>query len=369
MSFLPRLHTWAARDIGGLLAEASPAAVAAVLNKEHLRPLDLLALLSPAAEPFLEQMARRAHQLTVQYFGRVIQLYIPLYLSNYCCNSCCYCGFQQGNRIPRRRLELPEIEQNLLVIKESGIRHILLLTGEDRGRTPLPYLEQAVRAARRHFASVCIEMFPMQEQEYATLCRAGADGLTIYQEVYDQECFAHLHPAGPKRDFAWRLDTPERGARAGLRAVNIGSLLGLDEPRREAFLTALHARYLQDRYLETEISISLPRLNPAEGGLQDAWPVPDRLFVQILTAFRIFLPRAGINVSTREDQAFRDNILPLGVTRMSAGSLTSVGGYTMQQRETPQFEISDQRDVAQVAASLSAHGYEPVYKDWDAFQE
>jgi len=231
----------------------------------------------------------------------------------------------------------------------------------------MEYIEAALRLLKKYFASVSIEMFPMTEREYHRLKEAGVDGLTLYQEVYDREIYRQVHLAGPKADYRFRLDAPERGARSGFRAVNIGALIGLGEKRREVFFTGLHARYLDDLFLETEVGVSLPRFNPAEGDFQPRHPANDREFVQFLLALRLFLPRSGITVSTRERAAFRDRLVHLGATRFSAGSCTGVGGYAHpERRDTPQFEISDTRDIAQVVRAITAQGYQPVYKDWDS---
>ncbi len=366
MSFLDTIESYDGFDFEGFFATVGPEEVRRALAKENLRALDFLTLLSPRAADFLEPMARRAQRLTVQYFGRTIQLFIPLYLSNYCSNECVYCGFNRRNGIKRRKLSLAQIEEEARAIAATGMQHLLILTGEAAEVTPLEYLEDAVHLLKRHFASVAIEMFPMEEAPYRRLREAGVDGLTLFQEVYDREQYARLHRAGPKTDYRFRLDAPERGARAGFRMVNIGALLGLGEVRREAFFSGLHARYLGDKFLETDISISLPRFNPAEGDFTAQFLADDKTFVQFITAMRCFLPRAGITVSTRESAAFRDHLIHLGATRYSAGSCTGVGGYARQAPEdTPQFEITDQRSVPQVVQAIRDQGYQPVYKDWD----
>jgi 2-iminoacetate synthase len=335
---------------------------------EKLGWRDFLNLLSPAAAPLLEPMARKARRLTIQYFGRTMQLYIPLYISNHCGNECVYCGFNRTHRIPRKKLTVDEIAAEAEVISKTGMRHILVLTGENREATPLDYIEAAIRTIRTRFPSVSIEMFPMETAEYARLKAAGADGLTVYQEVYDREVYRRVHLAGKKTDYRYRLEAPARGAAAGLRAVNIGALFGLGEKRREAFMAGLHARYLEDAFPDTEISLSLPRLNAAEGGYAPACPVDDRTFVQFVLAYRLFLPRLGITLSTREPAALRDRLMLLGVTRMSAGSKTGVGGYVQPDREKSalQFEISDDRPVPEIIQAIRDRGLQPVFKDWDA---
>ena len=368
MSFLEVLNDYADFDFDDFWRTRTDFHVRRALSRERLDALDLLTLLSPRATEHLEAMAQRARQLTIQYFGRTIQLYIPLYISNFCSSECIYCGFNRRHAIARRKLTLDEIRSQAQRIAKTGMRHVLVLTGEAPRVTPLDYLTAAVGILKDYFASISIEMFPMDTQAYARLQEAGVDGMTVYQEVYDRQVYRQVHLAGRKTDYEYRLDAPARGARAGFRWVNVGALLGLAEPRREAFFTGLHAHYLTHRYLETEISISMPRINPAEGGFQPPFWVDDRTFVQFLTAFRLFLPRAGIPISTRERPAFRDRLLHLGATRFSAGSRTDVGGYTDNaQAGCKQFEISDERNVPQMAAAIRSAGLQPVYKDWELF--
>jgi 2-iminoacetate synthase len=369
MSFIDTIESYRNFSFQAFFAKVRPGDIDRALNRDKLSPHDFLVLLSPPAAEFLEPMAQKAHRLTVQYFGRTIQLFIPLYISNYCTNECIYCGFNRRHSIERRKLSLAQIESEAKAIAATGMRHLLLLTGEARSETPLAYLEQSIRLLKQYFASVAIEMFPMEQDEYHRLKAAGVDGLTLYQEVYDQARYSRLHKAGKKTDYRYRLDAPERGARAGFRMVNIGPLLGLGEVRSEVFFSGLHAGYLTDNYLQTEISISLPRLNPAEGDFVARHCVDDRQFVQFVSALRCFLPRAGITVSTRETAEFRDHLIRLGATRFSAGSCTGVGGYADKRADdTPQFEITDQRSVDQVVAAIKVHGYQPVYKDWDRIE-
>ncbi len=366
MSVFPTIEQYQSFDFDRFFAEVTDAAIERALTREKPGPLDFLALLSPRAMDHLEAMARKAHRLTVQYFGRTIQMFIPLYISNHCTNHCAYCGFNHNNPILRRKLTLDEIETEARAIARTGMQHVLFLTGEAPQLTPMEYLVDAARLLKRYFASVAIEVYPLAVDEYRQLCEAGVDGMTLFQETYNQEVYRRVHPAGRKRDYHWRLNAPERAALGGMRVVNIGPLLGLAEPRREIFFTGLHGRYLDNTFLETEVAVSLPRFNEAEGAFQPDYLVDDKTFVQFMTALRIFLPRAGLTISTRENAAFRDRILPLGATRYSAGSSTGVGGYTeIRVEQTPQFEITDDRSVEEVAAAIAAHGYQPVYKDWD----
>ena len=366
MSFFQIVEQYRGFDFQQFFDQVTDEAVERSLAREKPGAIDFLTLLSPRAAAYLEPMAHKAHQLTVQYFGRTIQLFIPLYISNHCANQCAYCGFNHENAIIRRKLTLEEIEAEACAIARTGMQHVLFLTGEAQHLTPMEYLVAAAQCLKRHFASVAIEVYPLEVAEYRRLQRAGVDGMTLFQETYNQEVYKRVHRAGRKMDYHWRLNAPERAAQGGMRVVNLGPLLGLAEPRSEIFFTGLHARYLDKKYLETEVAVSLPRFNEAEGDFQPDYLVDDKTFVQFMTALRIFLPRAGLTISTRENAAFRDRILPLGATRYSAGSSTGVGGYADNQVEqTPQFEITDDRSVDEVAAAIVAHGYQPVYKDWD----
>ena len=340
----------------------------AALSKERLKEEDLLTLLSPQAEQFLEDMAQKAHSLTMNQFGSVIFLFTPMYLSNFCTNHCVYCGFNVRNKIGRRRLSFDEVEKEAAKIAETGLKHILILTGEAKKKAGIEYLEGCIKILKTYFTSIAIEIYPLETDEYGKLIASGVDSLTIFQETYNEMLYEALHPKGPKRDYRFRIDAPERGCMAGMRSVNVGALLGLDNWRTEAFFTGLHAEYLQRKYPEVEISISLPRMRPHVGGFQPRYTVSDRNLVQIMTAFRLFLPRAGITVSTRESAAFRDSILPLGVTKMSAGSCTSVGGHTSIESGSSQFEISDERGVGEMATALAKLGFQPVYKDWQPME-
>lgn len=352
-------------NIQDYLQNVSDSDIENSLNKKELNRRDFLNLLSPGAENYLEEMAQKAHRLTVQWFGKTIKLYAPLYISNYCSNQCLYCGFNQKNRISRQKLSLNEIDREAQIIDQKGIKHILLLTGESRQHTPISYIREAIRIQKKYFSSICLEMFPMDLEEYKNLIQAGADCLTVYQEVYDKDNYQRVHQAGKKRDYYYRLETPERGAQAGFRAINIGTLFGLANLEKEAYLSGLHAQYLENTYLDCEISISIPRLNTHEGDYQAAYRLSDKKFVQFLLAYRLFLPRVGINISTRESADFRDNLLKLGVTKMSAGSKTEVGGYTKAVDSTAQFDISDNRSVEKVVSKIQASGYQPVFKDWE----
>lgn len=366
MSFSAVLKKYESFDFDDFFKNVTEQDVELSLNQNKLSETDFLNLLSPAAESKLEVIAKRSHDMTVQYFGRTISLYIPLYISNYCSNGCIYCGFCASNKIARKMLTLDEIKKEAEILKQTGIKHILVLTGEAENITSFVYIKSALKLLAESFPSISIEMFPMSVEQYSELKAIGVDGLTVYQEVYDRDIYAKVHPYGKKKDYDWRLECPERGAQAGFRLVNIGALYGLGDVRKEAFVNALHAKYLDDKYPDTEVAVSFPRINSSEGGFVPDHRLSDKTFVQFLTVFRLFLPRVGINVSTRENAEFRDNILPLGITRMSAGSNTAVGGYSDDSdNNVPQFDISDSRNVTETIDMLKRSGYQPILKDWE----
>lgn len=364
MSFYDRLLALEAEPLGETLARVTAADVERALAAPGLDVAGFLALLSPAAEAQLERMAQRAHRLTVQHFGKVILLFTPLYLANYCSNACRYCGFAAGNRIPRHQLSLDEVEAEARLIRATGLRHLLILTGDSRARSSVDYLRQCVAVLAGYFDSMAIEVYALEAGEYRALIAAGVDGLTIHQETYDRDLYAELHPGGPKRDFRYRLEAPDRACEAGVRGVNLGALLGLAEWRRDAFLTGLHADYLQHRFPAVEVGLSLPRMRPHEGVFQPEHEVTDREFVQILLATRLFLPGVGLTLSTRESAEFRDHLIPLGITKMSAASCTAVGGRLHPDEDPGQFEIADARGVPSVEQAIAARGYKAIFKDW-----
>ncbi|ORJ54247.1 2-iminoacetate synthase ThiH [Geothermobacter hydrogeniphilus] len=365
MSFLNIIQQYTPARVEEAIAAMTAADVERALAAEHLSETDFMALLSEAAEDYLEPLAQKAHRITRRRFGNTILLYAPLYLSNECHNGCRYCGFSAGNKLPRRTLNADEIEADARVLAKQGFRHVLLLTGEAPKVAGVDYLVAAVERVRPLFSSIGIEVFPMEKDEYARLVAAGVDTLTVYQETYNPELYEQLHPFGRKRDYAWRLATPERGGAAGLRRIGIGALLGLGPFRSEAFFTGLHGRYLARHFWRSQLSVSFPRMRPADGGFQPPVTVSDRHFVQLICAMRLLLNDAGLILSTRESAELRDHLLPLGITQMSAGSCTAPGGYSGAERATEQFAIDDERTPAEFAAMLREKGYDPVWKDWD----
>jgi len=365
------------------------------LGRERLSLADFARLLSPGAGEILEDLCRRSQAVTRQRFGKVIRLFAPLYLSNECINNCRYCGFSRDNPILRVTLSIEEVLREARSLKAQGFRNLLLVAGEHPKFVSPEYLAGCVRALRDEVPGISLEVGPMETVDYAPIVQAGAEGLVVYQETYDRDVYAAMHTAGPKRDFDWRLATAERGYAAGFRRLGIGALFGLADWRREALCVAAHAEYLLRHCWKAQLSISMPRLRPCAGDFEPLTTLADRELAQLVCAFRLFLPDAGLVLSTREPARLRDGLIPMGITLMSAGSHTEPGGYTGAGREkihrtergrivelaanssewaapeggtnaTGQFEIADGRSPAEVAALLGRLGYEPVWKDWDA---
>ncbi len=326
---------------------------------------DFAALLSPAAGDRLEDMARRASEITLRRFGRTIHLFAPLYLSNECVSVCTYCGFSAGNEIARRTLSPDEVAAEARALTAQGLRHLLLVAGEHARIVSKDYLVECVRALAVDVPSLSVEVQVWDTATYRRLVEAGCDGLVVYQETYDRDLYAAVHTKGKKRNYDWRLSAPDRGAAAGMRRLGVGALLGLHPDwRTEALAVAAHARALVHRWWRCEVSVSLPRLRPAAGDVTPAHPVDDRSFVHLLCALRLLLPELGLVLSTREAPALRDRLLGLGVTHLSAGSSTEPGGYAAPDGAEPQFEVADTRSPAEVAAVLRSAGFDPVWKDW-----
>ncbi|WP_291259760.1 2-iminoacetate synthase ThiH [Fusobacterium sp.] len=365
MSYYDELVKWKEFDFNRYFESVTDEDILNSIEKERLSVYDYLNLLSPKAQKHIEKMAVRASKLTRQFFGNVVSLYLPIYVSNYCTSNCIYCGFSKKNHILRRHMKFDEIEREAEEIAKSRIENILLLTGEAKGLVDKEYLKGAIDRLKKYFSSVSIEVMPLDEEDYRYLVEDGLDGLTVYQETYDEKRYAEVHLSGEKKNFRYRLDTPERGAKAGVRSIGIGALLGLGDIRSDAFKTGLHLKYLVENYPNSEFSISFPRVNEAEGNLKDSYAVDDITFVQIILANRIFQPNVGINLSTRESAYMRDNLLPLGITKFSAGSRTEVGGYSHENESTAQFDITDSRSVEEIVEAIRKHGLEPKYKDWE----
>jgi 2-iminoacetate synthase len=356
-----------ATDVSALrtiVDRATHAEVARVLHTRRRTIADFAVLLSPAATDRLEDLAVAAQSTTVRRFGRTVRLFAPLYLSNECVSTCTYCGFSAGNEITRRTLTPPEVLEEARALRSKGFRHVLLVAGEHARIVSKDYLVECVRLLAPEIPSISVEVQVWDTDTYRRLVEAGCEGLVVYQETYERDTYRQVHLKGKKRNYDWRLAALDRGAEAGMRRLGLGALLGLHADwRLEALAMAAHARALTRRWWRCEVSASLPRLRPAAGGFEPAVPVGDRDLVQLLCALRLFLPDLGLSLSTREPPELRDALLRLGVTQMSAGSHTEPGGYAMASNAEPQFEVSDTRSPDEVAATLQAAGYDPVWID------
>ena len=336
-----------------------------VLEKEKIDLEDFKALISPAAKPFLEQMAQRSHAITKKRFGNTIQMYVPMYLSNECQNICTYCGFSMTNKIPRRTLKDAEILKEVAFLKAKGYDHILLVTGEANKTVGVSYIKHAINLIRTHFSNISIEVQPLDQDEYETLIEAGLYAVLVYQETYHKATYKIHHPKGKKSNFDYRLDTPDRLGKAGIHKIGLGALFGLEDWRVDSFYTALHLKYLEKTYWKTKYSISFPRLRPHQGEVQPKVEMTDSDLVQLICAYRLLDEDVELSMSTRESEVFRNNIIKLGITSISAESKTNPGGYAVAPESLEQFEISDERDTNTIKKMIQDQGYEVVWKDWN----
>jgi len=337
------------------------------LNKGKKDIEDFKALISPAAAPYLEQMAQMSHRITRKRFGNTVQLYAPLYLSNECQNICTYCGFSYDNKLRRKTLSGVEILQEAEYLKQQGFEHVLLVTGEATKTVGVEYLRDVIRLLRPHFANISIEVQPLEEDEYKVLVAEGLYAVLVYQETYHKDNYKTYHPKGKKSNFEYRLDTPDRLGSAGIHKIGLGVLIGLEDWRADNFFTALHVGYLEKRFWQTRYSISFPRLRPATGLIEPKVVISDKELVQLICAWRIFNEEIELSISTRENEVFRDHVIKLGATTMSAGSKTNPGGYAVEPESLEQFEIDDSRSVAEVKQMIERSGYKAVWKDWEKF--
>ena len=371
----------------------STSAARASLGKAELSLNDFAHLISPAGTELLEPLSRRSQQMTQQRFGKVIRLFAPLYLSNECINACKYCGFSRDNPILRVTLTPEEVQREARALLGQGFRNILLVSGEHPKFVSTGYMAECVSLLHEEVPSLSLEIGPMETAEYRPMVRAGAEGLVVYQETYDRAVYSDMHTVGPKRNFDWRLETPERAYAAGFRRIGIGALYGLGDWRLEAISVAAHAAYLLRNCWKAQLTISLPRLRPCAGEFQPLTHLSDRELVQLVCAFRLMFPDVGLVLSTRESAKLRNGLIPLGITLISAGSHTEPGGYTGAGKDklhhtergrivelgatewatpdnrpvhaTSQFQIADERSPREVANLICQLGYEPVWKDWD----
>lgn len=343
------------------------AEVKCALAKERLDIEDFAALLSPAAEPFLEEMAKKAKLETEKHFGNSVYMFTPIYISNYCENYCVYCGFNCHNRIRRMKLNPEEIEKEMAAIAKTGLEEILILTGESRAQSDVSYIGEACKIARKYFKMVGIEVYPMNSKEYAYLQKCGADYVTVFQETYDSDKYETLHLAGHKRIFPYRFNAQERALKGGMRGVAFAALLGLADFRKDAFATGLHAYYIQRKYPYAEISFSCPRLRPiVNDATINPKDVHEKQLLQIMCAYRLFMPFAGMTISTRERAEFRNHVIGMAATKISAGVSTGIGSHSeeMEEHGDDQFEIADNRNVEEVFAAIKEQGLQPVMNDY-----
>lgn len=337
------------------------------LEKDIINKEDFKALLSPAAEPFIEEMAVKAKAVKERYFGNNIYMFTPLYISNYCENYCIYCGFNCHNKINRMKLNEEQIEEELKAIAKTGLQEILILTGESRNASGIEYISKALKLARKYFKVVGIEIYPVNSDEYKVLNEAGADYVTVFQETYNSDKYETLHLEGHKRIFPYRLNSQERALMGNMRGVGFGALLGLDDFRKDALATGLHANILQSKYPHGEIAISCPRLRPIINNKEiNPKDVHETQLLQVVCAYRLFLPFANITISTREKPKFRDNIIKIAATKISAGVSTGIGSHSEDESEKgdEQFEIADPRNVEEVFEAIKEAGLQPVMCDY-----
>jgi len=327
-------------------------------------PQAYAALLSPAAVPFLEEMARAAQHETRRWFGNSVSLYTPLYIANYCENHCTYCGFSCHHKIKRGKLSLDEIRREAEMLAATGLEEILVLTGECRSQSSVEYIGEAITLLKDYFAVIGIEIYPLNINEYRHLQLCGADYVSIYQETYDLALYEQLHVSGPKRCYPYRFYSAERAFMGGMRGVSFGALLGLGDFRRDCFAAGLHAYFTQKKYPQAEVAFSFPRIRPVQGEAAQGTDVTERNLLQAMLAARLFMPFAGITVSTRERPGFRDAAAGLTATKISAGVSVGVGGHSDEQKGDPQFVIADDRSVAEIRNMLAQNGLQPVFLDY-----
>lgn len=367
MDFKEQINQYDWDALKGSIYQKTATDVKAALMKKNRDIHDFMALVSPAAQPYLEQMAALSRMYTRQRFGNTIQFYVPLYLTNACTNHCVYCGFNHTNDIRRIVLTDEQIMQEVRAIKEMGdFQHILLVTGEDPRVAGADYIENAIRLVKPYFSSISIEVQPLKQEEYKQLGDAGMNAVYCYQETYNKDRYKVYHPKGMKSKMDWRLDAFDRMGKAGVHKIGLGVLIGLEDWRTDVTMMALHLLYMQKRYWQTKYSISFPRIRPHEGeAFQPNVVMSDRELAQTIFAFRMLDHDVEIALSTRESTYFRDHMTTLGITSLSAGSKTDPGGYAVYRHELEQFVINDGRTPDEVLEAVKKQGYEVVWKDWD----
>ena len=366
MLFSEELEKYSWDEITKQIYAKTEADVARALTQEHLQIEDFMALISPAAEHYLEEMAVRSRMYTQQRFGKTISMYIPMYITNSCTNFCVYCGFNHNNPINRIILTDEEIVEECKAIRRLGpFENLLIVTGENPHLAGVDYLENALRLARPYFSNLTIEVMPLKSEDYYRLTQSGLNGVVCFQETYHRERYKVYHPKGMKSNFEWRVNGFDRMGQAGVHKIGMGVLIGLEEWRTDITFMAIHLQYLRKKYWKTRYSVNFPRLRPSEGHFQPNVVMSDRQLAQTIFAFRLFDHDVDISVSTRENPQFRDHIATLGATSLSAGSKTEPGGYFTHPQALEQFVVSDDRTPAEVEQAVKEAGYEVVWKDWD----
>ncbi len=365
--FLNKFSKYSFEDSVELIVNTTKIEVETAIHNASLKKTnfsDYLSLLSPKADLYLEEIARISRDITLERFGKTIQIYAPIYLSNECRSSCLYCGFSYENKINRITLNEDQLRKESEILSKKGFQHILILTGEDYSKTPLDYICKSIQILREYFSSVSIEIYPLEVNDYQMIIESGSDGLALYQETYNQEMYKKYHVRGVKKNMEFRLNAPDRGGVAGFRKIGIGALLGLANPYGEMFFLGLHATHLIKNYWQSLIQFSLPRMRPAEGDFSEIIKVSDREFFRFIAALRLHFRDSGIILSTRESARLRDNLIGLGITQMSAGSKTEPGGY-QGVKALEQFQTEDKRSLEEVMNTIKQKGYDPVLKDYD----
>ena len=364
--FSEELEKYSWDDITACINSKQSRDVEIALGKEHLTIDDFMALVSPAAAPYLEPMAALSRRYTQERFGKTIQMYVPLYITNSCNNFCVYCGFNHNNPIARIILTEEEIENECKAIRKLGpFENLLIVTGENPRDAGVDYLERALQVARPYFANLTIEVMPLKSEDYYRLTKSGLNGVVCFQETYHKDRYKLYHPKGMKSIFEWRVNGFDRMGQAGVHKIGMGVLIGLEPWRTDVTMMAIHLQYLRKHYWQTKYSVNFPRMRPSEGHFQPNVVMSDRELAQLILAFRIFDHDVDISVSTRENPNFRNHIATLGATSMSAGSKTDPGGYATYPQALEQFAVSDERTPAEVEQAIKSMGYEVVWKDWD----
>lgn len=369
MSFYNEIQKYNWEEVSAQIYSKSEADVKAALARQTLNLNDFQALISPAAEPYLELLAQKSMKYTQKRFGKTMQMYIPLYLSNACTNACIYCGFNHGNVFERKILNKEEVLAEAQKIRALGFEHVLLVTGEDERKCGVEYLSEMMDELKKLFALISIEVQPLKTEEYKTLTAHHLNSVYVYQETYNEANYKMYHPSGRKSNYKYRIETPDRLGEAGVHKIGLGCLLGLEDWRVDSFFTAMHLQYLEKKYWKTKYSISFPRLRPSAGGFQPRVVTSQRNLMQLMCAYRLFNEHVDISLSTRESPFFRDHVLKLAPTSYSAGSKTNPGGYSEGVTSLEQFAVNDDRSVADISRMIHQNGYETVWKDWDYFMQ